>query len=479
MMIEHRLMSWWRAGLVLVALSSACTKPNPKSCQDGTCTDPAFPFCDVDGALTGEAETCIAIACTANEFVACRGDRAITCNTTGTDYELELCSGGCNEAARGCRRCEPNETVCENGQVQTCDADGAVVASEVCPLGCFEDQPRCRQVDPSNNLGMYLDMVTNAPDLDLSAATFVVDTGVVSAGGIMLTVPNFLHPSAGNGASIRVFVVNSLRLNSATFYVTGDPRATVSSAVAIVSKGEIRVEGELILGPRIGGAVQGCLAGHSTSIDISGNTLRGGGGGGGNATAGAKGGNAGLNAFGGTMDGVSGAATLVPLRGGCRGAFSTNPGDYHNGGGALQLSAGTRIDVDATIDVRGSVGEVELPGTTGDAGATGGGGAGGSILLEAPDVILKANVRLLASGGAGGEFCQHVSFPCGLGGAGATSTSLATPGGDATPSSSPAIGGGGGGGLGRVRINSRDSTYTKSSSVLEDASVTAGTIRTR
>ena len=96
-MIEHRWMSLWRLGLVVAVLTGACTKPNPQSCQDGTCTDPAFPFCDVDGALAGEDQTCIAVACTANEFVACRGDRAITCNTTGTDYELELCSGGFDE----------------------------------------------------------------------------------------------------------------------------------------------------------------------------------------------------------------------------------------------------------------------------------------------------------------------------------------------------------------------------------------------
>lgn len=411
--------------------------------------------------------------------MACRGERAITCNTTGTDYELELCSGGCSEAAGGCRLCEPNETVCANGEVQTCDTNGAVIASEQCTLGCFEDEPRCRSIAPSNHLGTYLEMVSNAPSLDLSAATFVVDTGVVREGSNPITVPSFLHPSAGNGAAIRVFVVNTLRLNSATFVVTGDPRAPVSSAVAIVSRGDIRLEGEIILGPRIGGAVQGCAAGLGTSFEINGDVRNGGGGGGGNATTGAKGGDAGANVLGGTMDGVSGAATLVPLRGGCRGAFSTGPSDYHNGGAALQLSAGRRIEIDATIDARGHVGEVEFPGTTGDSGATGGGGAGGSILIEAPDVTLQTSARLLASGGAGGDFCPFVTFPCGVGGAGATATTLATPGGNAIPNNSPAIGGGGGGGLGRVRINTQDSTYTKASSVLEDAAVTTGTIGTR
>ncbi|HEV7555027.1 MAG TPA: hypothetical protein VGO00_06230, partial [Kofleriaceae bacterium] len=66
-----------KSGLSLVAafvLIGACTKPNPKNCGDGSCTDPAFPFCDVDGSVGGEPNTCIAVTCSADQFAACRDD---------------------------------------------------------------------------------------------------------------------------------------------------------------------------------------------------------------------------------------------------------------------------------------------------------------------------------------------------------------------------------------------------------------------
>ena len=56
-----------KAWLVVIALSAAaygCTKPNPRSCADGLCSDPSRPFCDVDGALEGTAEVCVPVSCT-------------------------------------------------------------------------------------------------------------------------------------------------------------------------------------------------------------------------------------------------------------------------------------------------------------------------------------------------------------------------------------------------------------------------------
>src|SRR5688572_30210917 len=91
-------------GLALWAVTG-CTKPNPRSCADGLCTDPAFPFCDIDGALQGEPEACIAVSCTAQEFVACRDDLAITCNPSGNDYDVIQCPRGCDVVANGCKTC--------------------------------------------------------------------------------------------------------------------------------------------------------------------------------------------------------------------------------------------------------------------------------------------------------------------------------------------------------------------------------------
>ncbi|MBA3451997.1 MAG: hypothetical protein H0T42_02735 [Deltaproteobacteria bacterium] len=475
-------MSLWSL-VVVVLVAVACTKPNPRSCQDGTCTDPALPFCDIDGALAGEEQTCIAVACTANEFVACRGDRAITCNTTGTDYELELCSGGCSEAAGGCRRCEPNETVCENGQVQTCDSDGAVIASEVCPLGCFEDQPRCREIDPSNNLGRYVDMVPAPQDLDLSGTLIITNTGVVELqGNAVAGIAHFLQPAAGNGAAIRVIVARDVRLADVTFATSSGS----GPSLAILATGSLIISGR-VTGLPGAGAMEtiGCSGGAGESEIAGGSYHYAGHGGGGHATPGAKGGdipNRGL--FGGGGGIVSGTDNLVPLRGGC-GSGRTSA----RGGSALQLSSRKSVVVDGVVDLRG---------------APQGGGGGGGLLIEAPVVELKANARLLATGGGGhggGHFADQYSVPPrtddggpDLGTACMPSTSSCTPGGNgaapgvpATPgtntSSSQTLmeigAGGGGGGLGRIRINTPNQIYIKTSSVIEAGVTTVGTLSSR
>src|SRR5688572_8858503 len=121
MILEHHRMKW--LGLVLFSLVVACTKSNPKSCADGACTDPRYPFCDVDGALGGDAKECIAVTCTPDEFATCRGDQEIRCNADGNNYDLVQCELGCNAATNGCRLCEPNRTNCTNGTLATCDAN--------------------------------------------------------------------------------------------------------------------------------------------------------------------------------------------------------------------------------------------------------------------------------------------------------------------------------------------------------------------
>lgn len=75
--------------LCLLVLTGACTAPNPQSCTDGTCTDPAYPYCDADGSFQPHAGTCIAVTCNPGEFEACKGpSEALRCNSTGNDYEL-------------------------------------------------------------------------------------------------------------------------------------------------------------------------------------------------------------------------------------------------------------------------------------------------------------------------------------------------------------------------------------------------------
>ncbi len=106
--------------MVVCAAGVACTTPNPRSCGDGTCTDPAFPFCDVDGALDGTPDSCIAVECTPGEVTACRGKEAIVCNRTGNDFDLLQCPLGCDVAAGGCLTCSSNAQ-CDN-PTPICDA---------------------------------------------------------------------------------------------------------------------------------------------------------------------------------------------------------------------------------------------------------------------------------------------------------------------------------------------------------------------
>lgn len=116
--------------LFLVALIG-CTKPNPRDCADGTCTDPAFPFCDVGGEVDGQANTCIAVECTPTEFRACRDDLAITCNAAGSDFDLLQCPHGCNDTTGGCKNCA--EDVDCSTAAPVCD-----LTTNTC-RGCQED----------------------------------------------------------------------------------------------------------------------------------------------------------------------------------------------------------------------------------------------------------------------------------------------------------------------------------------------------
>lgn len=199
MLIQHRFMTYLRVPAALAALLlAACTKSNPNSCTDGSCTDPALPFCDTDGALEGEAQTCVAVDCTPGDFKGCRADTAIVCNDAGGDYDLVQCEKGCDEGLGGCRLCEPNQTACTNGKVAICDGAGKIVSTETCALGCFEDKPRCREIDPSNNLAAFLDMVDSPPDLDLSlGGTIRTESGEIQASGQVVLQPTFLVPPSG------------------------------------------------------------------------------------------------------------------------------------------------------------------------------------------------------------------------------------------------------------------------------------------
>lgn len=479
--------------VAIAASAAACTtQRNPRYCGDGICVDPAYPFCDVDGMFGDLRHQCVAVECTPGTFAACRGDDELRCNAAGTSYDVARCELGC-DAAGGCRLCEPSQTACINGKVATCDAAGDVISTEACPLGCFEDQPRCREIDPSNGLARYSDRVVDPPDIYLENAIIDTGTGTVTQMGETLALPSFLATNAG-GPSIRVFVGNKVRLKNVSLYSTVDPDGVSGPAFAVVARDEIVIEGRLSAGGRVGGAKgTDCNAGNGSFFR---NDWAAASGGGGHATAGARGGDIGTF-IGGAGGAPSGTASLVPLRGGCPsgGATDTESGTVFPagkaGGGAVQLSSGVGIDVQGVIDVRGGYGDYETaPGTT----IIYGGGAGGGILLEAPRVSLGSGAKLIAKGGGGGTIGSGtpdddtaspsvgMSCPgtCPDGGDGAAPGFAATPGESSpTMTGSNLISGGGGGGLGRVRINTPDAAYLKSSVAVEAAVVTTGIVQTR
>src|SRR5689334_11170896 len=105
---EHGRMKFVLVAASVAALCVACgTKRNEERCLEGLCSDPDLPFCDVDGTIGGEPNACIAVDCTPGEVASCRDDRALTCNTSGTNYDLVDCPYGCD--AGGCKPCNTTE----------------------------------------------------------------------------------------------------------------------------------------------------------------------------------------------------------------------------------------------------------------------------------------------------------------------------------------------------------------------------------
>jgi hypothetical protein len=105
------------------------------------CIDPARPFCDVDGAFGPLKYHCIAVDCQPEEFVGCRGDSEIVCNSTGANYAITNCEKGCSEISGGCRGCS-NSAQCYN-PTPICDSNTygcrECVFDEECPSNVCDD----------------------------------------------------------------------------------------------------------------------------------------------------------------------------------------------------------------------------------------------------------------------------------------------------------------------------------------------------
>jgi hypothetical protein len=126
----------------LAPVIASCTTRNPDFCGDGTCIDPAKPYCDYHGDFGGKPGTCVAVMCEPNAFALCQGDTELRCNAMGNNYQTTRCSLGCDVAASGCRECTASNQ-CTDGKI--CDTKASSCR------GCqLDDECESRVCDVEN-----------------------------------------------------------------------------------------------------------------------------------------------------------------------------------------------------------------------------------------------------------------------------------------------------------------------------------------
>jgi hypothetical protein len=348
------MKAWLFAGVV-VAGGAACTKPNPAlSCEDGLCSDPLVPFCDVTGAIEGEPNTCIKPSCTPNMFEECRGDKALMCNSTGSDYDLLTCTQGCSAAEGGCKPEPPCETLeCKKH-----------IIPKYLPTECDE---------LATNGALTISADTELDTSDDSKCTRIVQQPL--------------------GPEICVLHYQSITIETNKTY-----GASGSRALALISDETLVIDGVLDVGYHNsqGGPGGGLVMSGGYSI-----TNKAGGGGAGGRT---DGGHGGTTQTGGGANGgeaIMNPATLNYVVGGAR----TPATPYNNGGGAaIVVACRGALKVQGTVDVSGGGGH---NGYLRDIGtgqlvyrAATGGGAAGMVVLQG--LSLSITGQLYANGGGGG-----------------------------------------------------------------------------
>jgi hypothetical protein len=333
------------------------------------------------------------------------------------------------------------------------------------------------QCVPANLTGATLPPIS-APVL-LSCGVTEINTGTSATPALSNwcgQVPGFAQVTQSDGRTALIASTSGFVLDAgSTLLVTG------SQPLILLVYGNADVAGALFVGANAndGGAgssvaCSGGIGGDGTTSDRGG----GGGGGGGFAVNGGSGGNpSGTGGAGGSPGQPEGAASLAPLRGGCRGGNgASTTGSYGEGGGALELATSGNLSLEGTIASPGG-------GGTGGAGGGrkqggGGGGSGGALAIDAQGLVVGASAAITANGGGGGG--GGGSVLAGLDGSdGLASSSANAPGGtgngvdsgdggvggaQAGPASGGADGinagvfygggGGGGGAVGRIRIHS-------------------------
>lgn len=296
-----------------------------------------------------------------------------------------------------------------------------------------------------------------------------------------------------NGPTLVVYVVDRLTIASGVRLrvVRGSSGNTGDRALVFAVKGDAQINGTIDVssiegwvglnylvesGP--GGQGSFCPVG---TAGIGNGDKSGGGQGGGFGLVGGSGGDGADNGGAGAAGlAASGAASLVPLRGGCPGSRGGKAANdrYGRAGGALQLWVRGQLSLNGALLASGGRGF----GSQSQGGGGGGGGSGGAILVEATTLTFGGSALLAANGGSGAEGSAY--WPAGLGRDGQNGTNGVTtaPGGSGANqcggyggrggarsgastdgqtggveqscnASNLGGGGGGGGAVGRIRIN--------------------------
>jgi hypothetical protein len=293
-------------------------------------------------------------------------------------------------------------------------------------------------VDPGDDVVQGLERVDVVLDCDGIAT--IDSTDPPSTTGFCNETPELVfYDQPDDGGRVLIAVMSSLQIDSGTtlqlsgplpivLLVEGD--ATISGIIDASADGSSS-------GPGVDDLVcAGALGGIGSNAPTSNNGAYGasGGSGGGFGSPGSASGASGTTAAipGGT---ISGDATLVPLRGGCRGgagglgdAVVTNAAGG-GGGGAVQLSVAGNLTLTGVINAGGGGGAAG----EGYQGAGGGGGSGGAVLLEALTFAIDPAAIVAVNGGAGG------------GGQPTSGMMTSTDGADGLASTTPSVGGFGAG----------------------------------
>jgi hypothetical protein len=360
-------------------LAVGCTKPNPRSCADGVCDDPRFPFCDVNGDIAGSPDTCIEGQCEPNQIAGCQDDDVVTCNANGTNFETASCDFGCqgDGATASCNLCEPNTATCDGDNIKHCGADGRVESVETCSGTCAADPvARCTNI-AARYLPNVCDELAAEPVLHISnSATFDTNLDSNCNGGIL---------SQPGAAALCVVRYGAIQLEAGVELTVVGARA-----LALVADSEATIAGYLDLsaGPGTNGP-----GGGSTYSGGRATELCGGLGGAGFATRGANGGSSTAN--GGSNNGGPVAADPGILSVLIGGPQSGEPSDMVYGGGG---GAATIVACRGAVNVSGEVNAGGGGGISFFAGF--GGGAGGYVVFQGMRVNLTG--KLFANGGGGG-----------------------------------------------------------------------------